>query len=149
MQDIAGMLKISNSIKLLVKMKDVSFILSKRLNGLFGQPNMSSRFEFIFWREIKYAGKKAGFLSFQPSITCFGKVGILKKDTLMGCMSDPCFQLDTGVTVATWVWWGERQRRGGRWREGRKEEGDQQSRRRCCSKQKQCPGSQVFLPIVR
>ena len=39
MQETANVLKISKSIKLLVKMKNVSFILQKKLNGLFGQPN--------------------------------------------------------------------------------------------------------------
>ena len=39
MQDIADILKISKSIKLLGKLKNVSFILQKKLNGLFGQPN--------------------------------------------------------------------------------------------------------------
>ena len=38
-QEIADILKISKSIKLLVKMKNVSFILQKKLNVLFGQPN--------------------------------------------------------------------------------------------------------------
>ena len=33
------MLKISKSIKLLVKMKNVSFILQEKLKGLFGQPS--------------------------------------------------------------------------------------------------------------
>ena len=33
-------LKMSKSIKLLVKMKNVSFILQKKLNGLFGQPDI-------------------------------------------------------------------------------------------------------------
>ena len=37
---IAVILKISKSIKLLVKMKNKSFILWKKLNGLFGQPNI-------------------------------------------------------------------------------------------------------------
>ena len=37
--EIADILKISRSIKLLVKMKNVSFILWKRLHRLFGQPN--------------------------------------------------------------------------------------------------------------
>ena len=37
----ADILKISKSIKLLVKMKNVSFILWKKLNGLFGWPNPS------------------------------------------------------------------------------------------------------------
>ena len=35
----ANILKISQSIKLLVKMKTVSFILWKKPKGLFGQPN--------------------------------------------------------------------------------------------------------------
>ena len=39
MQKRADTLKISKSIKLLVKMKNVSFILWKNQNGLFGQPN--------------------------------------------------------------------------------------------------------------
>ena len=34
--EIANILKISKSIKLLVKMKNVSFILQKKPNGLFG-----------------------------------------------------------------------------------------------------------------
>ena len=37
--EIANILKISKSIKLLVKMKNVSFILWKICNGHFGQPN--------------------------------------------------------------------------------------------------------------
>ena len=37
--ETADILKISKSIKLLVKMKNVSFILWKKLNGLFGWPN--------------------------------------------------------------------------------------------------------------
>ena len=39
MQEIADILEISKSIKLLVKMKNMFFILWKKLNGLFGQPN--------------------------------------------------------------------------------------------------------------
>ena len=42
-QEIAGILKISKSIKLLVKMQNVSFILRKKLNRLFGQPNIRQR----------------------------------------------------------------------------------------------------------
>ena len=38
-QKIADILKISKFRKLLMKMKNVSFILWKKLNGLFGQPN--------------------------------------------------------------------------------------------------------------
>ena len=37
MQEMADIHKISKSIKLLVEMKNVSFILRKKLNGLFGQ----------------------------------------------------------------------------------------------------------------
>ena len=37
--EIADILKTSKSIKLLVKMKNVSLILWKQLNGLFGQPS--------------------------------------------------------------------------------------------------------------
>ena len=37
--EITNILKISKSIKLLVKMKNVSFILWKRLHGLLGQPS--------------------------------------------------------------------------------------------------------------
>ena len=37
--EIADILKISKLIKLLVKMKNVSFILQEKLNGLFGQLN--------------------------------------------------------------------------------------------------------------
>ena len=43
MWEIANILKISKSIKLLVKMKNVSFILWKKLYGLFGQPNICTR----------------------------------------------------------------------------------------------------------
>ena len=39
MWEIADILKIPKSIRLLVKMATVSFILQKKLNGLFGQPN--------------------------------------------------------------------------------------------------------------
>ena len=39
MQEIADILTISKSIKLLVKMKNVSFILWKKPNRPFGQPN--------------------------------------------------------------------------------------------------------------
>ena len=38
--ELADTLKISKWIKLLVKMKNVSFILQKKLNRLFGQPNI-------------------------------------------------------------------------------------------------------------
>ena len=37
-RETADILKISESIKFLVKMKNVSFILGKKLNRLFGQP---------------------------------------------------------------------------------------------------------------
>ena len=37
--EIADILKIPRSTELLVKMKNVSFILWKKLNRLFGQPN--------------------------------------------------------------------------------------------------------------
>ena len=39
-QEITNIFKISKSIKLLVKKKNVSFILGKKLNGPFGQPNI-------------------------------------------------------------------------------------------------------------
>ena len=38
--EIADILKISKSIKLLVKMKNVSFILQKKTHKTFGQPNI-------------------------------------------------------------------------------------------------------------
>ena len=38
-QEVANILKMSKSVKLLVKMKNVSFILQKKLNKLFGQPS--------------------------------------------------------------------------------------------------------------
>ena len=38
-KETANILKISESIKLLAKMKNVSFILWKKPYGLFGQPN--------------------------------------------------------------------------------------------------------------
>ena len=38
-----NVLRISKSIKLLVKMKTVSLIYRKKLNGLFGQPNSKER----------------------------------------------------------------------------------------------------------
>ena len=41
MRETADILKISKSIKLLVKMKNVSFILWKKQNRLFGQPPSS------------------------------------------------------------------------------------------------------------
>ena len=40
-REIADILKISKSINLLVKMKNVSFILQKELNNIFGQSNPS------------------------------------------------------------------------------------------------------------
>ena len=40
-QEIADILKISKSIKLLVKMKNMSFTLWKKQNGLFGQLDTS------------------------------------------------------------------------------------------------------------
>ena len=42
-QEIANILNISKSMKLLVKMKNVSFVLWKKLNRLFGQPNIYPR----------------------------------------------------------------------------------------------------------
>ena len=41
-QETADTLKTSKSMKLLVNMKNVSFILWKKLNVLFGQPNSST-----------------------------------------------------------------------------------------------------------
>ena len=38
-QEIANILKISKSINLLLKTKNVYFVLQKKLNGLFSQPN--------------------------------------------------------------------------------------------------------------
>ena len=43
--EIANILKISKSIKLFLKMKNVSFILWKKLNELFGQPNIKCQKE--------------------------------------------------------------------------------------------------------
>ena len=42
--ETANILKISKSIKLLLKMKNMSFLLWKKHNGLFGQPNRSRCF---------------------------------------------------------------------------------------------------------
>ena len=47
MQETAVILKISKSTKLLVKMKNVSFILWEKPYGLFGQPNL-----FSAWHRI-------------------------------------------------------------------------------------------------
>ena len=44
MREIANILKISKSIKLLVKMKNVSFILWTKPYGLFGQPKLGGGF---------------------------------------------------------------------------------------------------------
>ena len=44
MQEIADILKISKSIKLLVKVKNVSFILQKKPHGFFGQDNIYSHY---------------------------------------------------------------------------------------------------------
>ena len=46
-QEIANILKISKSIKLLVKMKNTSFILWKKTYRLFGQPNIIFSFTFL------------------------------------------------------------------------------------------------------
>ena len=48
MQEIANILKISKSIKLLVKMKNVSFVLWKKLNGLFSQPDINAGLKLTF-----------------------------------------------------------------------------------------------------
>ena len=48
MWDIANIHKISKLMKLLVKMKNVSFLLWKKLNGLFGQPNKNC-FHVLFF----------------------------------------------------------------------------------------------------
>ena len=45
----ADILRISKSIKLLVKIKNVSSLLQKKLNGLFGQPNSSFEKECKSW----------------------------------------------------------------------------------------------------
>ena len=50
--EMANILKTSKSIKLLAKIKNVSFILWKKLNGLFGQPNVS--FANIFYSIIYF-----------------------------------------------------------------------------------------------
>ena len=39
-QEIADLFEISKSIKFLMKMKNISFILWKKICGLFGQPNI-------------------------------------------------------------------------------------------------------------
>ena len=59
-------LKMSKSIKLLVKMKNVSFILRKKHNGLFGQPNSFS-WDRVLLRRTECSGI---FLngSFSPSV---------------------------------------------------------------------------------
>ena len=44
MWETADLLKIPKSIKLLVKMKNVSFILQKKTHQFFGQPNTSRCF---------------------------------------------------------------------------------------------------------
>ena len=44
----ANILKISKSKKLLVKVKNLSFILRKRVNDLFGQPNTFYKFYNFF-----------------------------------------------------------------------------------------------------
>ena len=51
-QETADTLKISKSIKLLVKMKNVSFSLGKKRNRIFGQPHVwNFRWLFIFLEE--------------------------------------------------------------------------------------------------
>lgn len=54
--------------------------LTQQSNILCPQDSIES----ISWREIKYAGRKAGFLSFQPSTTPLRKVVIFREATLMG-----------------------------------------------------------------
>ena len=78
--EIAIILKISKSIKLLVKMKNVSFILQEKPNGLFGQPikmkpsfpSSSPKFHIYRWclgqvpeasRGWSPAGEKGGILA--------------------------------------------------------------------------------------
>ena len=48
-QEIADILKMSKSIKLLVKMNNVSFILQKESYRLFGQPNKSAMWLWLMW----------------------------------------------------------------------------------------------------
>ena len=44
MYEIADILEIAKSIKLFMKMKNMSFILQKKLNKLFDQPSISILF---------------------------------------------------------------------------------------------------------
>ena len=63
-QEVANILKISKPIKLLVKMKNVSFILWKKRNGLSGQLNVFTHTHtlFSFLTQKKHFG--ASSLSF-------------------------------------------------------------------------------------
>ena len=49
--EMADILKISQSVKLLVKMKIVSFILWKKPHGVFGRPNnkIDTMAHFLYW----------------------------------------------------------------------------------------------------
>ena len=56
MWEIADILKISKSVKLLVKMKNMSFLSCKKPHGLFGQPiTLSGKSKFY---EQKYSSGK-------------------------------------------------------------------------------------------
>ena len=67
MWEVANILKISKSLKLLVKMKNVSLILWKKTYGLFGQPNTYSFFTNTFPLPLKriYLELQIHFFSFQ------------------------------------------------------------------------------------
>ena len=56
--EIADILKIFKSIKSLVKMKSLSFILQKKTHGLFGQPNSFSHSLFSYLKYAFYLPKK-------------------------------------------------------------------------------------------
>ena len=66
--EIANILKISKSRKLLVKMKNVSFILQKKLNRVFGQPNILLMFTIahvfnIHWMSFEWQNARRFFYS--------------------------------------------------------------------------------------
>lgn len=72
--------------------------------------SMSSRFNRNhFLKGIHICWKKAGFLSFQPSIILLESWSFLGKPPWQGCISDSLYLVWHEIIVASQLWWGERE----------------------------------------
>ena len=91
-QEIADILQISKSIKLLVKMKNMSYILQKKVNGLFGQPNSSQSHQNV--RKVGYSNSPSPLLQphYHPvGLNSVSLLGLWSRGTHLETMFPCCF----------------------------------------------------------